>query len=146
VRFAVLALAIATALGVRTHASGVRSADARLQPGSHKTLLAVRGLGRWVARCERGVSVTFIADRLLPTSDLVVTRAGAPLARRVDPGEHVQAEPPAAVIAEHWQIAPFAAAQVQVATASVAGSVTGDQCAASVLVTTGPDQGATITG
>ena len=124
------------------------SADARLSAGRSATLVRVRGLGRFVASCSADglVSVAFVADRLLPTSDLVVARtAGAPLARQVDPGERVLAEPPGAVLMERWQVAPFAAAQVQVSVASVAGRTLGDTCSASVLVTTGPDQGPTIT-
>jgi hypothetical protein len=106
-RLAALAIAIVAALaGSRTRPTGIVSADARLQPGAHTTILRVRvrGLGHWVA------------------------------------------EPPAAVLAERWQIAPFAAAQVQVSTASVAGRTDGGQCSASVLVASGPDQGPTITG
>ena len=67
-----------------------------------------------------------MADRLLPTSDLVVARtAGAPLSRRVDPGDRVAPEPPGAVLMQRWQIAPFAAAQVQVSVANVAGRTVG---------------------
>ena len=54
-------------------------------------------------------------------------------------------DPAAKILSERWQIAPFAAAQVQVAVATVAGRATSTGCAASVLVLTGPDQGATIT-
>ena len=55
------------------------------------------------------------------------------------------------MIAQRWQIAPFAAAQVQVTAATVvARSIgergTGHACAASVVAVTGPDQGATRTG
>ena len=145
---AAVLLAFVAPLGGRARPSAIASADARLNPGAHKTLLQLHGLGRWTASCDHGrVGVTFSADRLLPTSDLVVTRTqGAPLARRLDPGDTVDPEPRAPVLAERWQIAPFAAAQVQVATASVAGRAAGNQCSASVLVATGPDQGPTITG
>ena len=77
---------------------------------------------------------------------MIVTRtAGPPLSQRVDPGDRVAPDPPGAVLAQRWQIAPFAAAKVQVSVANVAGRTVGLGCAASVLVTTGPDQGRTIT-
>ena len=65
--------------------------------------------------------------------------------RRVDPGDRVAPEPPGAVLMQRWQVAPFAAAQVQVSVANVAGRSVGGG-ARFVLVTTGPDQGPTITG
>ncbi len=68
-----------------------------------------------------GVKVTFTADHLLPTSDLVIARTqGAPLATTIQPGKTVSSET-AKVLSERWQIAPFAAAQVQVTVATVAG-------------------------
>src|SRR4051812_46237070 len=151
----IIAIAITAALLVRTaiapaggrvRPSGIASADARLQPGERKTLLDQKGLGRWAAACSSGgVRVTFTADRLLPTSDVVVARTqGAPLATTVQPRRTVSSET-RDVLSERWQIAPFAAAQVQVALATVAGRATKTGCAASVLVLTGPDQGATIT-
>ena len=132
--------------GDRTRPTGITSADARLQTGAHKTLLAQKGLGRWVASCSKqGVTVTFTADRLLPTSDLVIAGTqGAPRARTIQPSKTVSSAT-ATVLSERWQIAPFAAAQVQVAVATVAARATHAGCAASVLVLTGPDQGATIT-
>jgi hypothetical protein len=132
----------------RVRPSGIASADARLRDGQTRTLLTVHGLGRFTASCAPGrVGVSFTADHLLPTSDLVVERThGAPLATGVGPDRSLTPEPPAAVLSQHWQFAPFAAAQVQVATASVAGRAIGTrECSASALVTTGPDQGATIT-
>jgi hypothetical protein len=91
-------------------------------------------VGAWSASCSAaGVTVTFTAAHLLPTSDVVVTRtAGAPLARTVNPGDRVAPEPAGAVLAQHWQIAPFSSAPLPVTTASVAGRVVGHQCAASV--------------
>ena len=139
--------------GGRARPSGIASADLRLSAGHAKTILRVRGLGRWTASCSAAghVGVTFTADHLLPTSDLVVTRTdGPPLARRIDPGDAVEPDPAGAVLAQRWQIAPFAAAQVQVTAATVAARSTGERggyaCAASVVAVTGPDQGATRTG
>ena len=135
--------------GGRLRPSGISSADLRLSAGHAKTILSIRGLGRWTASCSARarVSVTFTADFLLPTSDLVITRtAGRPLARRIDPGDIVTPDRAATVISQHWQIAPFAAAQVQVSSATVtARRVDARTCSASVVVVTGPDQGATRT-
>jgi hypothetical protein len=158
-RFTALSLATLVATGAlaapagsgtqqRVRPSGIVSADARIAAGETRTLLQVHGLGRFSVTCASGhVGVTFTADHLLPTSDLVVERThGTPLARGLRPDGEVTPEPPAAVLSQHWQIAPFAAAQVQVAIASVAARAIGDRaCSASVLVLTGPDQGPTIT-
>ena len=90
---ATAALLIHTALapaGGRTRPSGIVSADARLQIGEHKTLLTQKGLGHFTAACSTaGVSVTFTADRLLPTSDLVVRARRA----RRSPQRSSQASP-----------------------------------------------------
>src|SRR4051794_7557756 len=91
----------------------ILSADARLRAGQERTILAVPRVGRWRAQCAAhdGVGVAFAADRLLATSDLVVSlTAGPPLGRRVDPGDVVAPDPPGAGLSQRWQIAPFAAA------------------------------------
>jgi len=158
---AALATTAAATAATRPHEGGARargaaapraavvlSADARLSRGASRVLLRVPRLGRFVASCsnERRVAVAFVADHRLPTADLVVAlSAGPPLARRLDPDERVTPEAPAAVLMERWQVAPFAAAGVRVSVANVAGRTVGNGCAASVLVTTGPDQGPTIT-
>lgn len=134
--------------------AAIRSADARLSRGATRTILRLPRIGRWTAACgaDGRVAITFTADHLLATSDLVVSRtAGAPLGRRLDPGDAVTPDPAADVLSQRWQIAPFAAAQVQVTSATVAArrigeGGTGHACAASVVAVTGPDQGATQTG
>jgi len=135
--------------GGRLRPTGIDSADLRVSAGHAQTILSIRGLGRWTASCSARarVGVTFTADFLLPTSDLVVTpTTGRPLERRIDPGDTVRPDQAATVIAQHWQIAPFAAAQVQVSSATVtARRVDARTCSASVVVVTGPDQGATRT-
>src|SRR4051812_2762807 len=130
--------------------AGIASRDVRLAAGHSRTVLRLARVGRWTATCGAAdtVGVRFTADRLLATSDLVVAlAAGAPVSRRVDPGDTVTPEPPAAVLAQRWQIAPFAAAQVRVVAATVAARRAGDrECSASVVAVIGPDQGATVTG
>ena len=127
---------VATGL-LLTALSGAPGA-ARLLQGQHRTILRVEHVGAWSAACSAGgVRITFTASRLLPTSDVVITRtAGAPLARTVNPGDRVTPEAARAVLAQRWQIAPFSSGPVHVTTASVAGRVVGRQCAASVLATT----------
>jgi hypothetical protein len=129
----------------------IASADLRVSAGRSATILRVPSVGRWSATCspDHRVAIAFVADRLLPTSDVVVARtAGAPLGRRVDPGDAVRPDPPLEVVSERWQIAPFASAQVRVTSADVAGRGVHESgsrwsCAASVVAVTGPDQGAT---
>jgi hypothetical protein len=128
----------------------ILSADARLRAGQARTILAVPRVGRWTAQCAAhdDVGVAFAADRLLATSDLVVSlTAGPPLGRRLDPGDVVAPDPAGPVLSQRWQIAPFAAAQVHVTAATVAARrVSATECAASVVAVIGPDQGATRTG
>src|SRR4051794_40910047 len=115
----------------------IASRDVRLVAGHSRTILRVARVGRWTATCPAAdvVGVRFTADRLLATSDLVVALGGgAPVGRRVDPGDTVAPEPPATVLAQRWQLAPFAAAQVRVVSATVAARRDGDRgCAASVV-------------
>ena len=107
--------------------------------------LASRPLIRSGHRDHRRHAV--VADHLLPTSDIVVSRSsGAPLARRVGPHHRVIPDPPLEVVSQHWQIAPFASAQVRVTSADVAGRVVDETCMTSVVAVTGPDQGPTREG
>src|SRR4051812_33728742 len=79
----------------------ILSADARLRAGQARTILAVPRVGRWTAQCAAhdDVGVAFAADRLLATSDLVVSlTAGPPLGRRLDPGDVVAPDPPGPVL------------------------------------------------
>ncbi|MDA0161959.1 hypothetical protein OM076_16920 [Solirubrobacter ginsenosidimutans] len=131
--------------------SRVLSADLRVSAPTSKLILRVPRVGRWTATCPAAsgtVGVRFVADHLLATSDIVVARSsGPPLGLRVDAGDTVLAEPPAAVLSQRWQIAPFASAQVHVTAATVvARRVDESQCSASVVAVIGPDQGATVTG
>ncbi|HEY6889655.1 MAG TPA: hypothetical protein VI300_17790 [Solirubrobacter sp.] len=144
-------LATPAALATPPPGSRVSSADLRLHAGGSKAILRVPRVGRWTATCPRTggtVGVRFAADHLLATSDVVVARSsGPPLGLRVDPGDRVVAEPPAPVLSQRWQIAPFASAQVHVTAATVvARRVSETECAASVVAVVGPDQGATVTG
>ena len=139
------------ALAVPPPGSRVLSADLRVSADGSKLILRVPRVGRWTATCPASsgmVGVRFVADHLLATSDVVVARSsGPPLGLRVDPGDAVVAEPPAPVLSQRWQIAPFASAQVRVTAATVvARRVSESQCAASVVAVIGPDQGATVTG
>jgi hypothetical protein len=139
------------ALAVPPPESRVLSADLRVSAGGSKLILRVPRVGRWTATCPASsgtVGVRFVADHVLATSDVVVAlSAGPPLGLRVDPGDNVVAEPPAPVLSQRWQIAPFASAQVHVTAATVvARRVSESQCAASVVAVIGPDQGATVTG
>src|SRR3954449_9671467 len=86
--------------------SRILSADLRLGAGGSKLILEVPRVGRWTASCPAGdtVGVRFKADRLLASSDVVVARSsGPPLGLRVEPGDVVRAEPPAAVVFQRWQ-------------------------------------------
>ena len=86
---AVLA-AVATALVIQPRAAGdvrrdprpaIASADLLLRAGASKTILHIPRVGWWTARCgrEHTVAIDFVADQLLPTSDVVVSRtSGAP--------------------------------------------------------------------
>lgn len=129
----------------------IASADLVLDAGASATILRIARVGRWTASCGRDdtIAIAFVADRLLATADVVVARtAGAPLGRRVDPGGRIVPDAPLAVVSQHWQIAPFAAAQVRVTSADVVGrsfrqSGLPTRCAASVVAVTGPDQGPT---
>src|SRR4051794_1240705 len=138
-------------VAVSPRGSGVLSADLRVSAPASKLILRVPRVGRWTAVCPAAsgtVGIRFVADRLLATSDVVVARSsGPPLGQRVDPGDVVLAEPPAPVLSQRWQIAPFASAQVHVTAATVvARRVSESECAASVVAVIGPDQGATVTG
>jgi hypothetical protein len=127
----------------------IASADLVLRAGASKTILRVPRVGRWRATCsaDRRVAIAFVADRLLPTADVVVSRtAGAPVGRRIDPGDRFAPDTALAVVSQHWQIAPFASAQVRVTAADVAGRAIDAGCAASVVAVTGPDQGPTREG
>lgn len=148
--------ALATAFVVQSSAAGnadprpaIASADLLLRAESTKTILHVPRVGWWTATCARDhtVAIDFVADRLLPTTDVVVSRtSGAPLARRISPHHRVKPEPPLEVVSQHWQFAPFGSAQVRVTSADVAGRVVGDSCMTSVVAVTGPDQGPTREG
>lgn len=158
----VLALAaVATAFAVQPRAAGqanpqpkIASADLLLRAGSSKTILHVPRVGWWTAKCGRDhkIAIDFVADRLLPTSDVVVSRsAGPPLGRRISPHHRVIPDPPLEIVSQHWQIAPFAEAQVRVTSADVVGRAFQERgsdltCAASVVAVTGPDQGPTREG
>jgi hypothetical protein len=147
-----LALLVTPAAPAGPPAGGrVLSADLRLSAPASKLILRVPRVGRWTATCPAmsgAVGVRFVADHLLATSDVVVARSsGPPLGVRVDPGDTVVAEPPAPVLSQRWQLAPFAAAQVHVTAATVVARRVGErECAASVVAVIGPDQGATVTG
>jgi hypothetical protein len=138
------------ALAVPPRGSRVLSADLRMPAGGSRPILRVPRVGRWTAICPAAsgtVGVRFFADHLLATSDVIVARSsGPPLGLRVDPGDAVVPEPPAPVLSQRWQIAPFASAQVHVTAATVvARRVSERECAASVVAVIGPDQGATVT-
>jgi hypothetical protein len=150
--------ALATALVIQPRAAGdvppdprpaIASADLLLRAGKSKVILHVPRVGWWTATCrrDRKVAIDFVADHLLPTSDIVVSRtSGAPIARRVGPHHRVKPDPPLEVVSQHWQIAPFASAQVRVTSADVAGRVVDESCMTSVVAVTGPDQGPTREG
>jgi hypothetical protein len=148
--------AIGTALIAQPPAAGsgdprpaIASADLLLRAGRSKTILHVPKVGWWTATCGRDgkVAIDFVADQLLPSSDIVVSRSsGAPIARRVGPHHRVKPDPPLEVVSQHWQIAPFASAQVRVTSADVAGRVVDESCMTSVVAVTGPDQGPTREG
>jgi hypothetical protein len=145
--------ALTTALVVQPKAAGnadprpaIASADLLLGAGASKAILHIPHVGWWTAKCgrDRTVAIEFVADHLLPTSDVVVARtSGGPLARRISAHQRVIPDPPLEVVSQHWQIAPFAAAQVRVTSADVAGRVVGEDCMTSVVAVTGPDQGPT---
>jgi hypothetical protein len=159
---AVLAAAVlAAAFVVQPGAEGspdprpaIASADLLLRAGASRTILHIPRVGWWTAHCGRDhkVAIEFVADHRLPTADVVVSRsAGAKLARRISPGHRVVPEPPLEVASQHWQIAPFASAQVRVTSADVVGRAFQERgseltCAASVVAVTGPDQGPTREG
>jgi hypothetical protein len=143
--------ALATPVAIPPRGSRIMSADLRMLAGGSKTILSVPRVGHWTATCrptDRVVAIRFRAARLLATSDVVISRSsGPPLGLHVSPGDIVVAEPPAEVLSQRWQIAPFAAAQVHVTAATVVARRVGKtQCAASVVAVIGPDQGATRTG
>jgi hypothetical protein len=148
--------AVATAFALQPRAAGsadagpaIASADLLLRAGASKTILHVPKVGWWTASCgrDRKVAIDFVADHLLPTSDVVVSRtSGGPLARRISAHHRVIPDPPLEVVSQHWQIAPFAEAQVRVTSADVAGRVVGEYCMTSVVAVTGPDQGPTREG
>jgi hypothetical protein len=157
------AAVVVAAFGVQPRAAGdvprdprpaIASADLLLRAGASKTILHIPRVGWWTAACgrDRTVGIVFVPDHLLPTADVVVSRSsGAPLARRISPGHRVVPEPPLEVVSQHWQIAPFASAQVRVTSADVVGRAlpaggSGFDCAASVVAVTGPDQGPTREG
>jgi hypothetical protein len=150
--------AVATAAVIQPRAAGdvprdprpaIASADLLLRAGASKTILHIPRVGWWTARCGRDhtVAIDFVADQLLPTSDVVVSRtSGGPLARRISPHHRVKPDPPLEVVSQHWQIAPFGSAQVRVTSADVAGRVVDESCMTSVVAVTGPDQGPTREG
>jgi hypothetical protein len=125
-----------------------------LRAGAHKTILRVPRVGRWSAECsaDRRVAIAFVADRLLASSDVTVARtSGGPVGHRMDPGGRFAPDPPLGVVVQHWQIAPFASAQVRVTAADVVARAvprpgTLYDCSASVVAVTGPDQGPTREG
>jgi hypothetical protein len=148
--------AIATALVVQPSAAGnadsrpaIASADLLLRAGASKSILHIPQVGWWTARCGRDykVAIEFVADYLLATSDVVVSRtSGGPLARRISGHHRVIPDPPLEVVAQHWQIAPFGSAHIRVTSADVAGRVVDEYCMTSVVAVTGPDQGPTREG
>src|SRR5689334_10406520 len=125
-RLVLAAAVLAAAFAVQPRAAGdvardprpaIASADLLLRAGASKVILHVPRVGWWTATCgkDRKVAIDFVADHLLPTSDIVVSRtSGAPLDRRVNPHHRVIPDPPLEVVSQHWQIAPFASAQVRV--------------------------------
>ena len=156
-RLAAAALAaIATALVVQPRAAGsadprpaIASADLLLRAGKSKTILHIPRVGWWTAKCgsDHKVAIEFVADHLLPTSDVVVSRtSGGPLARRISGHHRVIPDPPLEVVSQHWQIAPFGSAHIRVTSADVAGRVVDEYCMTSVVAVTGPDQGPTREG
>ena len=90
------ATAAAAGGGTARDPVGRRAARA---PARTRTILrrpGPRPLDRRVAGADGHVAVTFTADHLLATSDLVVSRtAGPPLGRRLDPGDAVTRRRPA---------------------------------------------------
>src|SRR5690349_21854863 len=103
-RLVLAAAVLAAAFAVQPRAAGdvprdprpaIASADLLLRPGAGKVILHVPRVGWWTARCDDKVSIEFVADHLLPTSDIVVSRtSGTPLARRVNPHHRVIPDPP----------------------------------------------------
>jgi hypothetical protein len=135
------------ALAAASPAAAVRSRAARIRPGRRETVLTVGRLGRFVVSCSaRGhAALTFVADRLLPSADVVAGGAGATRARMVHPGRRWTAwRRPARFVAQTWQVAPFAAADVRVFVVHVAVRRAGNSgCASSALALIGPNQGPT---
>jgi hypothetical protein len=124
----------------------IRSLAARVAAGRSARLVSLPRIGRFTVACgrDRRSRVTFRAARLLPTSDLVVSSPRGAAGATLQPSR-VRSGASARVVAETWQIAPFAAAGVRVVTVHVAGRATSSGCAASAVAIVGPDQGSTST-
>jgi hypothetical protein len=91
-----------------------------LRAGERAVVVRLDRVGRLIVRCDgkgRAAS-TFVADRLLPTTSLVVERSGSQAVSAVIHPEQRFSPPPMRkpAIFETWQIAPFAKGNVRVAT------------------------------
>jgi hypothetical protein len=133
--------------------AAVRSRAVRMSAGRRRAVLRLRDVGRFVVSCrpDRRATVAFRPDHLLPTADVVVHGPRGVRAATVQPERRWTAwRRPSRVLAETWQVAPFAAAEVRVHVVRVVSRRLPRQeafgCAASALAISGPDQGATGTG
>ena len=128
--------------------TGIRSQAARIQADRRATVLHLHDVGRFVVSCDRDrrSAVTFVADHLLPSADIVVRGTRGVRGRMLHPDRAWAAwSRPAPGVAETWQIAPLAAAGVRVSMVHVTARRLPSDCAASALALTGPDQGPTRT-
>lgn len=127
---------------------------ARLDGGTRDlVLLSPPRIGKLLVSCDasRGPSVAFRADRLLPTSDVVVSGTGAvPAQTTLQPGRRYQPAAASPVLLQTWHIGPFASANVRLTTISVAARLLSVReswdCAASAKAEVAPSQGATAEG
>jgi hypothetical protein len=132
----------ATAARRASPGATIRSRDARIRAGDGTTLLSIPRVGRFSVACGAGrrSRVTFRAAWRLPTSDVVVSDAGDAAAATLQPSRTFS-RPAARVLAQTWQIAPFASAGVRVVTVHITARPVGSGCAAAAMAITGPDQG-----
>lgn len=129
--------------GVRIYAE-----DAQLSEGAHVTL-SIRGIGQLLVSCDhdRTASVTFKADRLLATADVVVASVGGDTAEgTVNPRETFSGPPMSSPEVQVWSIAEFAAADVRptmitVASRAVDHGGTPYRCAVAAQATVGSPTG-----
>ena len=106
--------------GPATARASIHSRAARILEGRSARLLSLARIGRFTVACgaDRRSRVTFRAAWLLPTSDLVVSSPRGATPATLQPSRSV-VRPAARVVAETWQIAPFASAGVRVVTVHV---------------------------